>query len=168
MEVTNGWWPAPDYGGPDARYRIIVLLHHRIKTSSHHSFMASPSSDEVMDAVEAYQTDHDEIDGDHEVQEAWHNEDQDSREQCDDRTNVGVAEMHQYLLCWQRLTRKPAAGSIDLEGGVSARAHGGRGRDPQPRIGIGMRIKCGPMQVPSRRNRCTRSSHDAQYSHHAQ
>ena len=55
-----------------------------------------------MDGVEADEANHDEVDGDHEIQETRHDEDHDSRDQSHGRTDLGVAELHKYLLSWDQ------------------------------------------------------------------
>jgi hypothetical protein len=58
-------------------------------------FRIIASTDEMMNGIESHQTDHDEVDGDHEIQKARHDENQDSRDQRNNRSNVGVGEVHQ-------------------------------------------------------------------------
>jgi hypothetical protein len=80
----EGAAPAPDFRRLFFKFRIVA------------------SMDEMMNGVETHQTNHDEIDGYHEVQDARHDENKDSRDQGNNRSNVGVGEkVHQYLLSWE-------------------------------------------------------------------
>lgn len=51
-------------------------------------------ADEMVDAVESDQAYHDEVDGDDEVQQPRHDQDQDAGDKGDDRRNVIGSENH--------------------------------------------------------------------------
>src|SRR3981189_3105979 len=58
----------------------------------------SASAHEVIDAVEAHETDHDHGDRDDEVEQPRHDEDQDAGNEGNDRRNMGDSQRHGALL----------------------------------------------------------------------
>jgi hypothetical protein len=54
----------------------------------------APLEPQHLEHAEAGQTDHDQVDGDDEIQEPRHNQNQDSRDQGDDRGNVRGGDGH--------------------------------------------------------------------------
>src|SRR5260370_146832 len=96
----------------------------------------------MMDGVEADEADHDEVDGDHVVQQARHDEDQDARNERDDRRYVGDGEMHRDLPGWN-LSTDEAGGRFRSRRAAAASILG---------FALVMRIEWRAMQVPLRAN----------------
>ena len=60
--------------------------------------MSEVSVDEMIDAVEPDKPDNDKVDGNDVIQQSWHNQDQDARDEGNDRRNVCGSENHNELL----------------------------------------------------------------------
>jgi osmotically-inducible protein OsmY len=52
---------------------------------------------EHVEHTEADQTDENQVDGDHQIEQAWHQQNQDARDQGHDGRNVGGSDGHQKL-----------------------------------------------------------------------
>ena len=65
----------------------------------------------MMDGIEAYEADHDQIDRDHIVQDARHEKNQDSGDQRNERLDMGGSQMHLGSPRVDLELRRTAAGS---------------------------------------------------------
>src|SRR3974377_1663994 len=71
--------------------------------------MAGRSADEMVNGVETHDADYDQVDRNDVVQQPWHDQNQDARNQCNKGRDVGGGDGHKSLLIASRTIMSPQA-----------------------------------------------------------